>query len=248
MKKKYKLQIALVLILFNCLFLSVNVVSVEYTLGINDNDTYIWKIEELDKDIYERIFVIEAGFNEDDQKKIQISTIEENSERWRVVYLFWDYTDDTDDFSEGADDEKAKKVFKDPEEQADEIIDMESFGKMWLVPNPYINYIEGFRDEFDNPFFEVHVEDETLVMKPAVENAEYEIGITYSGEGVAERIEYIDAAGETFVEIVLLKETIPDYVFGIIGIIIISGIISIIIVVYYKKNFKKRKTPMKSFK
>ncbi len=230
MIKKKIFQLALILILFNYIFLTINVVGVDYNLGINENDTFIWKIEELDDDEYENIFITEAGFDKDDQKKIEIVNIEETTDKWRITYYIWDYTDDTNDFSEEADDDKTKKLYKDPEEQAEKIIDLENFARMWIVPSPFTNYIEEFRDEHDNAFFDVFVDGDMLIMKPAVENAEYEIEITYGNDGVAEKIEYVDDDGNTFLKIILLEETIPGYdVLLIYGLILICGIISVII-------------------
>jgi len=230
MKKRYIFQLILLLVIINYTLIPVNVSAVDYRLEINENDAFIWEIDEVDSDKYEVIFVTEPDFDKDDQKKIVITNIEETDNKWRVTYDLWDYTDDTDDFSEAADDEKTKKVYKDPEDQADSIIDLETFARMWVVPNPSNSYIEKFREEHSNDFFDVFVDDDTLIMRPAVENAEYEVQITYQNDGVAETIEYVDDDGETFVKIVLIEETtIPGYdVILISALILIGGIMSLI--------------------
>jgi len=133
------------------------------------------------------------------------------------------------DFEDRPDDYKTRKVYKDPDDQADKINDLETFAKMWIIPNPIIDYIEEFRDEYDNDFFDVSVDDNTLRMKSAVENIKYEIDITYGDDGVANVIEYIDEDGETFVRIILLEKTIPGYdIIFILGFILLGGVISII--------------------
>ena len=228
MRKSHYIRLAFALILINYIFFMTTVVGVEYNLGISENDNFIWTVEKLDDDRYEDLFINEADFDEADQKKITIDEIEETNSKWRVSYYLWEYTDDTNDFNEDADDYKTKSVYKDPEDQADVIYDMETFAKMWIVPNPYLTYIEEFRDERDNMVFDVSVDDDTLTMKPARENAEFEIQIQYGGDGVAETIEYIDDNGDTFLKIVEIEETIPGYDIALIlGFILLGGLVSI---------------------
>lgn len=228
MKKNIILKIIILLFIFSYVFFPVNVVGVEYTLGISDSDTFIWEIEKLDSDIYEEIFLIDANFKEDDQSRIEMDYIEESHEKWRIFYFFWDYTGDVRDFEDRPDDYKTRKVYKDPDDQADKINDLETFVKMWIIPNPIVDYIEEFRDEYDNDFFDVSVEGDTLRMKPAVENIKYEIDITYGDDGVANMIEYIDDNEEIFVRIILLEKTIPGYdLFFIFGVILLGGVVSI---------------------
>ncbi len=225
MKKIVILKLASLLFLFSYIFFPVNVVGLEYTLGINDNDTFIWEIEKLDSEIYEEVFLTGADFKEDYQTRIEIDHIEETSEKWRLLYFFWDYTGDVRDFEDRPDDYKTRKVYKDPDDQADKINNLEAFAKLWIIPNPIIDYLEEFRDEYDNDFFDVSVDDDTLRMKLAVENIKYEIDITYGDDGVANVIEYIDEDGESFVRIILLEKTIPGYdIILILGFILLGGI------------------------
>ncbi len=228
MKKSHYIQLALALILINYIFFTSTVVGVEYNLGISQDDNFIWTIEELDDDRYEDIFINGADFDEGDQRKVEIDKIEETNSKWKISYYSWDYTDKTDDFGSEADDYKTKKVYKDPEDQADVIFDMETFAKMWIVPNPYLTYLEELKKEHDNDFFDVSVDDNTITMKPSLENAEYEIQIKFGGDGVAERIEYIDDNGDTFLKIVEIEETIPGYDIALIlGFILFGGLVSI---------------------
>lgn len=234
MKKSHYIQLALALILINYIFFTSFAVGVEYNLGISEDNNFIWTIEELDDDRYEDIFINEADFDEGDQRKVEIDKIEETDTKWKVSYYSWDYTDKTDDFGSEADDYKTKKVYKDPEDQADSIFDLETFAKMWVVPNPYLTYLEELRDEHDNDYFDVSVDDDTITMKPVLPNAEYEIQITYGGDGVAERIEYIDDNGDTFLKIVEIEETIPGYdIVFILGFILLGGLLGIF---FWKKK------------
>lgn len=234
MKKSHYIQLALALILINYIFFNATAVGVEYNLGISENDNFIWTIEELDDDRYEDIFINEADFDEGDQKKIEIDDIEETDSKWKISYYSWDYTDKTDDFGSEADDYKTRKVYKDPEDQADVIFDMETFAKMWIIPTPILSYIDEIKDEHDNDFFDVSVDDDTITMKPAVENLQYQIDIKYGGDGVAERIEYIDDNGDTFLKIVEIEEIIPGYdIVFILGFILLGACVGIF---FWKKK------------
>ncbi|MFX1557223.1 MAG: hypothetical protein ACFFC9_08210 [Promethearchaeota archaeon] len=239
-KKRIFFLLALTLILFNSFVVfTINVSGLEYSLDVNTNDVYIWKIEKFDENVYKSVFVGEnPDFEEDDYKKVRIDEIDKSTEYWRIIYSFWDYTDDTEDFNNNADDDKSIKIYKDPEEKADNIPlganeAMEKIADMWLVPTPYTNYIENFRDEFDNPVVRVDIEDDILIAQiSATEEipSTYEIELSYDINGVMEKLDYTDREGDVFLEIVLQKEAIPGYdVLLIYGLIIICGIISIII-------------------
>ena len=226
MKKRTYFQLALLFILFNY-FIVINAVAVEYNLEISEDTNLIWRVEEYEEDTYKDILLQDADFDEDDQQQIKITNIDTREKKWVISYDRWDYTDNTDDFSDPPDDEKIKTVYKDPKDQGDEIIELEDIAKMWVVPSPYIEYIEEFRDEFDNPIIDVSVEDDKLIAKYDIETAEYEIEMTYGNDGLAEEIEYIDDDEDTFVKIVLIREAIPGYNLFLI-IILICGVISII--------------------
>jgi hypothetical protein len=227
MKKKTYFQLALLFILINS-FIIINATAVEYTLDIDENTNWIWQVDEYDEETYEDIFIEDADFDEDDQQQIKITEIDNRESKWIISYDRWDYTDDTNDFSDNPDDDKIKTVYKDPEDEADDILDLEDIAGMWIVPSPYVNYIEEFRDEFDNPIIDVSVEDDKLIAKYAIETAKYEIEIEYGDDGLAEEIEYLDEDGDTFVKITLIRETVPGFsvalvlilIFGVIGIII----------------------------
>ncbi|MFX1392701.1 MAG: hypothetical protein ACFFAH_03920 [Promethearchaeota archaeon] len=239
-KKKILFLLTLSLILFNSFAIFIiNASGLEYNLDINENDIYIWKVETLDEDVYKSVFVGEnLGFEEDDYKKVRIDEIDKSTEYWRVFYSYWDYTDDTDDFNNKADDDKSKKVYRDPEEKADNIPlganeAMDKIADMWLVPTPYTNYIEEFKDEFEHPVVRVDIEDDILIAQISASEeipATYEMELSYDLNGVLEKLKFIDIKGEEFLEIVLQKEALPGYdVFLIYGLIIICGIISVII-------------------
>lgn len=238
MKKKTYFKVALLLILINY-FIVINAVAVEYTLDIDENTNWIWRIDEYDEETYKDFFVTDAEFDEDDQQQIKVTDIDNRNEKWVISYDRWDYTDNTDDFSDPPDDEKFKTVYKDPDDQVDEILDLVDIANMWIVPSPYVRYIEEFRDGFDHPIIDVSIEDDKLVAKYIeLGRPGYEIELSYGEDGLAEEIEYLDENGDTFVKIVLIRESIPGYNL-FLTIILIIGVISIIL---WKKKliFTKR--------
>lgn len=238
MKKKTYFQIALLFVLLNY-FIIINAIAVDYNLELSNDANLIWRVDKFDEDTYDDIFEgyskddkPDADFDEGDEKQIKVKDIDTREKKWVISYDQWDYTDDNSDFSEEPDDHKYKTVYKDPEDAADEILVLEDIVSMWIIPSPFLNYIEEFRDEFDNPVFDVSVEDEKLIAKGTLEIAEYEIEITYNNDGLFEKIEYIDKDGDTFIKIICLEETIPGYNLILI-LLIICGFIGIIL---WKKN------------
>ena len=241
MKKKSISLLILSLILFIFFFAAVftiNAFAVDYSIDVNENDTFIWKVDKFDQDTYEAIFIGEKiEFEEDDLKKYQIMDIDKSTEYWKISYYIWDYTDDSSDFEYDADEEEKYKIYRDPEDQADDILFIEEIIEMWLIPNPYTNYLEDFKDDFDHQIIRVYIEGDSLIAKiSATEEipATYEVELTYDVNGIMEKLEYYDQNGDEFLEIVLQKEAIPGYdVILIFGIIIICGIISVTI--WFKK-------------
>ena len=239
MKKKNFLRIALLLGLFNFIFISsftINAVSIEYTLDINKDDTFIWKVKKLEEDIYNSIFIPEvADFEEDDYIKHQIREIDKTSEYWKVEYYYWDYTDDIEDLEDDADEKESDKVYRDPEDQADDILLIEEIIEMWVIPTPFTNYLDEFEEFFEHQVISIYVDGDSLTAKiSATEEipATYEVELTYDVNGVMEKLEYYDQTGSNFLELVLKKEAIvPGYdIFIIFGTLLFCGLIGIIFI------------------
>ncbi|MFX1257401.1 MAG: hypothetical protein ACFFAN_06065 [Promethearchaeota archaeon] len=233
MKKSLFFKLLFILLLFN--ILATNVVGVTYDLGVSEEESFIWEVENYDEETYLTYFD-EPDFEEDDQKKFEIKEIKEKSDYWKLILDVWDYTQNTDKFNEEADDNENKDIYKDPEDQAENILDIEDIAEMWIIATPIVNYLEEFRDHFDNPIINVYVDDDgTLEAKYALEHIEYELKLKYTLDGVAETIEYIDNEGDKFVKInITREERIPGYQF-LLYVILISGLISVIV---WRKKLK----------
>ncbi|MHA1291514.1 MAG: hypothetical protein ACTSQJ_02470 [Promethearchaeota archaeon] len=236
MKKQILFQFLLVLLLFNYFF-TFQTHAVTYDLSIEKGDIFIWEVKKCDKSEYEKYFYEEPDFEEGVQKKIEILKIEERSDNWRLTFNLWDYTHDTDKFEGEADEEDYKKVYMDPKDQADKIYEIEDIVDMWVIPTPFLNYLEEFRDSFENEFFNIYVDESSLYAKYAFSHIEYEIKITYTYDGVAELIEYINSDNEDFIKISLERETsIPGFYLPIILLSIF--IFSLIILILMEKELK----------
>lgn len=249
MKKKNLFQLVLVLIISNYFLVSFTINafgSVNYSLDIKKDDVYIWEVKEYDEDTYTRIFGVysESDFKaEGEQQKIKIVEIDDKSDYWKISYDLWEYTDDTDDFNEGADDDMQRRVYEDPGDQAEEVDEISDIWGMWVIPTPYTNYLETFEDEFSHPIINVILEDDVLVVsfnKESIIGDDFEVEITYDTNGVMDQLEYIDTNDDTFVKINLLHESIPSYPVGLVlSIILITCVLSLI-VWQRKLSLKKR--------
>jgi len=221
------------------------VYSLEYTLDVKENDTFIWKVTDFDEAIYDSIFINDpADFEEDDYTKYKIIEIDKSSDYWKIKYYTWDYTDEIEDFEDSADDEERYKIYKDPKDQADRILLFEQIEEMWLIPTPYNNYLKGFEEEFDHPIIRVYSDGESLNAKFSANEeipSAYEIQLTYGVNGVMEKFEYFDQNSNNFLEFTLQKEAIiPGYDLSLIlGILVICGLLSLIIIVK-KISFVKK--------
>ena len=237
MKKKTVFRTSLALILLNLIFVSfaINASSIDYTLDIHENDKLIWKVEKLNEDIYNSVFITEErpDFEEDDLIKYRITDIDKSSDYWKITYYIWDYTDDPDNLEGDADDDDTHKVYRDPEDQADDILLMDEIIDMWILPTPFTNYLDNFEEDFEHQVIRVYVEDDSLIAKISATDeipSTYEVELTYDVNGVMKKLEYFDQTGSNFFELVLQKEAvIPGYdIYLILGILLICGLIGVI--------------------
>ena len=112
---------------------------------------------------------------------------------------------------------------------------MEDILDMWVVPTPFINYIEGFRDAFNISQINIYVSGSSISAKYAFESIKYEIKLTYTPEGIAEFIEYVDEDGTSFVRIALNRE-LNTTLLLIIIIASVAGLIGILVIVWKKRS------------
>jgi len=69
----------------------VNVIEVEYFLGIKEGDIFIWEVEELNNTNFNTIFGFDPNYGEGDLLKIIIRNIDETSTMWFIQIELWDY-------------------------------------------------------------------------------------------------------------------------------------------------------------
>lgn len=237
MRKSILIYGILLILMFNYLF-ALNVACVTYDIGVEKNAAYIWSVDTYDEDTYMSYFNEKPDYEEGVQKKVKIVEINERKNDWTITYDLWDYTKDTDKFNEEPDDQKTKKIYKDPGDLAENILTIDDIADMWLVLVPVSNYLEEFRDKFENEYFNIYVEESTLEAKYAFSHIEYEVKMTYTLDGMVEKIEYIKSDETVFVEINLQREEVIDYQV-LIPIILVVCLISIIIIIVWKKKLKQ---------
>lgn len=69
----------------------VNVIEVEYFLGIKEGDIFIWEVEELNNTNFNTIFGFDPNYGEGDLLKIIIRNINEDVISWIIQIEMWDY-------------------------------------------------------------------------------------------------------------------------------------------------------------
>jgi hypothetical protein len=75
----------------------INVIEVEYFLGINDGDEFIWEVEEINITNFNNIFGFEPNFGEGDLCKMIIHDINEDINSWTILFEFWEYGSNWDE-------------------------------------------------------------------------------------------------------------------------------------------------------
>ncbi|MHA1148014.1 MAG: hypothetical protein ACTSR8_07180 [Promethearchaeota archaeon] len=206
-------------------------------MGVAKRDTFIWEVTKYDEVIYSKYFSEDPNFIEGVSKKYEITNINEKSSEWEITYDKWDYTKDTDKFAGDPDSDESMIIYKSPEDQAENVYTIDDILNMWIIPTPYVNYLEDFRDHFKNNIINIYVEDDgTLRAKYAFSHIEYDIEIAYTLDGVIETIRYVETDGDVFVVIELHRET----ALGTNLVLIPIGLIGILSVIYLLIIIKRK--------
>lgn len=230
--KRYYLLFLIILLIYLIIIPFVIASDIDYQLGVSKNDDFIWKVNKFDETTYNKYFSEKADFKQGDSKKYTITNIDEKSDKWVIDFDVWDYTTDEEHFTEDPDKKESLDVYKNPADQADQIIIIDDILELWVIPTPYSYYLEGLRDNFDDKIINIYVDDTGLDVKYAFSNIEYEIKITYTLDGVADTIKYIESNGNIFVEINLYRETIVSYLLFLP----LIGIITLVYISFLKKK------------
>lgn len=209
--KKFSLSLTIGLLLLFSLLFSPFVFSIDYSLDVEEQDEFIWRVDTFKEEIYNTYFSEEAEFIQGVQEKKSITKIEETSEYWKVSYNYWNYTLNTDKLTEKADSEENYRIYKDPAVQANKTLVLDDILNMWLIPTPFPNYLSEYRNNFNVSYIALTTIDDGLRAKYSISRVEFEIQIQYSINGIAKGIKYVETDGNVFVEISLYREVIRAY-------------------------------------
>ncbi len=69
----------------------INVIEIEYFLGIKEGDEFIWEVEEVNITNFNTIFGFDPNYGEEDLLKIIIRNINEDVISWIIQIEMWDY-------------------------------------------------------------------------------------------------------------------------------------------------------------
>ena len=118
----------------------INVIEVEYFLGIKEGDIFIWEIEEVNITNFNNIFGINPNFGEGDLFKIIIRDIlSEDIIMWIIQFEMWDYGSNWDESGTLVN----LRIYKNPADFNDEI----------FLPIPVYIYLQEIITYFPTEYF-----------------------------------------------------------------------------------------------
>ena len=76
---------------------TVNVRAVTYTLDVDEDDTFEWKITEINPHEFEKIFGYEPQLEKGDKAKRTINRVDDTNDGWELTVELWDFKVNKDD-------------------------------------------------------------------------------------------------------------------------------------------------------
>lgn len=185
----------------------------EYTFDLDEDDSFVWEVKELNIYAFEKTFGFEPAFEKGDKTRRTIRDIDEDPDGWSLSVEFWDYKDGFDEDGTII----TEEVYDDPADYKDNI----------FIPTPVNDYLEELPDH-DSSY---------VVQGASVDKRETKYTATreYDQRGVLVLEEYVDDDGILLVRVEGTFRIIPmgNYFIGFIAL----GVISIIFVMIKKKKF-----------
>ena len=198
-------------------FISVNVnAQTNYELSINEDDSFIWEVKELNVHNFEKVFGFEPAFEKGDKSRRVIRDIDTTSYGWSLSVEFWDFKDDFEEDGEIV----YEKVYDSPTDYKDDI----------FIPTPVNDYLE------DSELPSKYVVEGSKVTQRELE---YTIVREYDTRGVLVLEEYTDDDGIVMLRVEGTFRVIPmgNYFIGYI----VLAVMAIIFVMIKKKKFIVKK-------
>ena len=195
-----------------CISVNVNA-QTEYTFDLDEDDSFVWEVKELNIYAFEKTFGFEPAFEKGDKTRRTIRDIDEDPDGWTLSVEFWDYKDDFEEDGHIIE----EKVYDNPENYKDDI----------FIPTPVNDYLEELPDH-DSSY---------VVQGASIDKRETKYTATreYDQRGVLVLEEYVDDDGILLVRVEATFRIIPmgNYFIGFIAL----GVISITFVMIKKKKF-----------
>jgi hypothetical protein len=194
-----------------------------YTIGVRNNDEFVWEIKELDTDRFEYTFGVEPNFVVGDQVRMIIRDITElETLRWQITVEFWDYGMNWDESG----DITVLVIYKNPTYYQDYL----------FVPTPTEQYLQAALENLPSEYY---VNGPTIGRRARSDmGVDYTVEKTFGLDGALNSEVYLQEEDGNEVTIVKLERgllLIPlGYTFLIFALI---GIFSITLFVLKKKKF-----------
>ncbi|MFX1339736.1 MAG: hypothetical protein ACFFDK_14080 [Promethearchaeota archaeon] len=194
--------------------MSVEVYAQNYDFKVEEDDTFVWEITELNKYEFKRVFGFEPAFENGDKTRRIVQDVEENEDGWYVTVEFWDFQDDWDE--DGA--IIYEQVYDNPGNFRDNI----------FLPTPVDQYLEEASKDLPSNYL---VEGQ----KVTIRETDYNRILEYDANGVLLSETYENKDGIVLVKVENTLRVIPMGNF-FIGFIILA-VLSIIVVMIKKKKY-----------
>jgi hypothetical protein len=214
---KYKKIVLFCFILVNliaiCISIEVNA-QANYDFKIEEDDSFVWEVKELNKYEFEKTFGFEPAFEVAEKTRRVIQDVEETDNGWLITEELWDYGEDWDE--DGA--IVSEEVFDDPAEYDDNI----------FLPTPVDQYLDNAQEDLPSEYL---VEG----LRVTKRQTDYNIIREYDSNGVLVLETYENKDGIVIVKVEGTFRVIPmgDFYLGFIAL----AVAAIIIVMLKRKNF-----------
>lgn len=120
-----------------CISTNVNA-QANYDFRLEEDDTYVWEVKELNKHEFEKTFGFEPAFEVEEKTRRVIQDVEDTDNGWLITAEVWDYGEDWDEDGEILDEE----VFDDPADYDDNI----------FLPTPVDQYLDDAQEDLPSEY------------------------------------------------------------------------------------------------
>jgi len=218
MKRKILFIFGLLLSSFIVLSLSINGhAQATYELELNEDDSFIWEVEEVRPRNFEKVFGFEPAFEVGDETQKKVVDVIDTSYGWSVVLEEWDYNSNF----QGNGTIRSDVIYSEPEDYEDNV----------FIPTPANDYLTEAAQVLPSEYI-----IEGLRVTKRFSN--YDMILEYNAQGIKILEQYVDDDGIILVSIEATFNIIPlgNYFMGFI----IVGVLAIVYAVLKHNKIKIR--------